>query len=88
MAGCRADCLHRRLVEDYRDGRRAWEDDFELQTGTTYRPGILAEQQRAERRGGRNEVSDFAEAQPPPTFRDWLERAAGERQAHDDPGAS
>lgn len=74
---CYSGCLHRQLVESYRDGRRAWEDEFEDTTGTTYRPGIIEEQRRAERRGGRNEVGDFIEAHPPPTFRDWLEANAG-----------
>lgn len=32
MSGCRADCLHRRLVSDYRDARDAWEADLEATT--------------------------------------------------------
>lgn len=72
MRGCRQDCLHRRLVEDYRDARQAWEDQLEDATGHTYVPGLVTQQRRAARRGGRNEVDDFVEAVPPVTFRDAL----------------
>lgn len=72
---CSAD--HEALVAEYRDARFAWEDLFEASTGETYRPGIIAEQREASRRGGRNEVTDFVESTPPITFRAWLEGNAG-----------
>lgn len=80
--GCRDQCLHRASVEDYRAGRAAWEEGFETATGQSYRPDIIAEQQRAERRGGRNEVADYVESSPPPTFRAWLE---GHRNRNQEP---
>lgn len=75
---------HETLVAEYRDGRQAWEDAFEAGTNETYRPGVIAEQRRASRRGGRNEVVDFVEGSPPLTFRAWLEGSAG---ANRDPSA-
>lgn len=80
VGACRVGCLHRESVENYRAGRAAWEEAFEEATGSSYRPGIIAERQRAERRGGRNEVGDFVESTPPPTFRAWLEGRAGHNQ--------
>lgn len=68
---------HVALVGEYRDARFAWEDRFEAGTGTTYRAGIIAEQRHASRRGGRNEVVDFVDTDPPVTFRDWLVGSAG-----------
>lgn len=32
MLGCTTRCLHRQLVENYRDARQAWEDQAEAET--------------------------------------------------------
>ena len=60
----------------YRDARDAWLVQFDLQTNHTYRPGIIAQQRRLERRGGRREVTDWLEDHPAPTFRQFLEGLA------------
>lgn len=60
------------LLEEYRAVREAWEVRFDLEANTTYRPGVIAEHRRKERRGGRREVTDFVDENPPPMFREWL----------------
>lgn len=56
----------------YVEAREAWETRFDLEANTTYRRGIIAEERRRERRGGRREVTDFLEANPAPVFKDFL----------------
>jgi hypothetical protein len=56
----------------YREAREAWEIRFDLEANTTYRPGLIARERRAERRGGRREVTDFLEQNPPPVLRDFM----------------
>lgn len=60
------------LIGAFRDARDAWADRFEAATGRTYVPGIIEEERRKERRGGRREVTDFVDQDPPPLFADWL----------------
>lgn len=60
------------LIADFRAVRDQWEVAFDLHTNHTYYPGIIAEQRRLERRGGRREVTDWIADNPPPMFRDWL----------------
>ena len=62
----------------YRDARDQWLVQFDLQTGHTYRPGIIARERRLERRGGRREVTDWLDDNPAPTFRQFLEGLAQE----------
>lgn len=59
------------MIEEYRAARDQWEVRFE-ETNRTYRPGIIAEERRRERRGGRREVTDWLDDNPPPVFREWL----------------
>lgn len=76
---CRTGCLHRRLVEDYRDARAAWEALREsgAQAPTSV-PGVA----HSEAAIYQLEDEDFRAAFPPPTFRQWLE--ANARGAHAD----
>ncbi len=60
------------LIEEYRYAREKWETDFDLNCNRSYRPGIIAAERRKERRGGRREVTDWLEDNPPPVFREWL----------------
>lgn len=60
------------LLVCYRAAREQWEIEFDLQTGHTYYPGIIEEERRKERRGGRREVTDYLDQFPPPVFGDWL----------------
>lgn len=65
----------------YRDAREQWLVQFDLQTNHTYRPGIIAAERRKERRGGRREVTDWLDDNPPPTFRAFLEGLAQDMHA-------
>lgn len=56
MAGCSVRCLHRQLVENYRDARDAWESIAEAET-----------------HGYATELAEYAEQNPGPTFKVWLE---------------
>lgn len=60
------------LLTEYRYAREQWELRFETATNMTYRPRIIERELRKADRGGRNEVYDFVEQDPPPMFRDWL----------------
>lgn len=64
----------------HRDARDAWLVQFDLECNASYRPGIIASERRKERRGGRREVTDWLEDHPAPTFRQFLEGLAQERQ--------
>lgn len=64
------------VTNAYRDARDHWLVQFDLQCNCTYRPGIIAQQRRLERRGGRREVTDWLETNPAPTFRQFLEGLA------------
>jgi len=73
--GCHARCLHRVLVEGYRDARHAWEA---LRESDTPVPAAYA--------GGATttcmqlEDDEFRAAYPPPTFKQWLiDHSAAER---------
>lgn len=61
------------LFAEYRAARDQWEIRFDLETNHTYRPGIIAEERRKERRGGRREITDWLDENPPPVLADWLE---------------
>lgn len=71
------------LLAEYRAARDQWEINFDLTTGYTYRPGIIAEARAKSRRGGRNEVCDYVDEHPPPVLAEWLEswHAARREQA-------
>ena len=58
--------------------REGWLVRFDLETNTTYYSGVIAVERRRERRGGRREVTDWLEDNPPPTFRAVLEGLASE----------
>lgn len=65
---CRRDCLHRAMVEEYRDARHAWEalresDVIVMGVAGTAHAAVAAYQLSDE---------EFARAFPPPLFRDWL----------------
>lgn len=60
------------LLIEYRYAREKWENDFETATNKTYRPGLIKVERRKARRGGRREVTDFVDENPPPMFTDWL----------------
>lgn len=62
--GCKASCLHRQTVEEYRDTRHAWESLRES--------GHLVPHGGTEVAAHQLEEDDFRQAFPPPTFRDWL----------------
>ena len=64
----------------YYDAREPWERHFELETSQTWERGLIAREKRKERRGGRREVTDFVEAHPPPTFKQFLVGLAGSRR--------
>lgn len=49
-------CLHRQLVENYRDARDAWEAQAEAAT-----------------HGYATELREYAQDNPGPTFKAWLE---------------
>jgi hypothetical protein len=68
---------------DYRGARDSWEREFERTTHVSYAPGILARERRREARGGRREVTDYAEENPPPVWRDYLANAAAARHDPD-----
>lgn len=69
------------LLEEYRAVREQWEIRFDLETNQTYYPGVIEIERRKERRGGRREVTDWLEDNPPPMFREWLaEWHAGRRE--------
>lgn len=61
----------------YSPAREQWEIDFDLHANATYRPGIIERERRKTRRGGRNEVTDFVAAHPPPTLKAFLLAYAG-----------
>jgi hypothetical protein len=68
------------LLAEYRAARDQWEIEFDLKTGRTYRPGIIAEARAKSRRGGRNEVTDYVDEYPPPVLSEWLEEWHGARR--------
>lgn len=65
------------VTETYWHARNAWEVAFDLEANQTWRPGLIGRERRKERRGGRREVTDHIEQNPPPTFRDHLVAQAG-----------
>lgn len=72
------------LLDEFRSARDRWEVRFDLETGHTYRPGIIARERRRERRGGRREITDWLDENPPPVFREWLvEWHAARREAEE-----
>ena len=72
------------IMEMYAPARQAWEDRFEAETNMTYHRGIIATERRAERRGGRREVTDFIEVDYPPTLKEYLLANAGMHQDRSD----
>jgi hypothetical protein len=60
------------LFEEYRAARDRWIVRFDVETGHTYYDGIIRVERRRERRGGRREITDWLDENPPPVFRDWL----------------
>lgn len=70
------------MLDEYRAARDRWEVEFDLQTGHTYRPGIIARERRRSTRGGRREITDYVDENPPPVLREWLiEWAAAQRDS-------
>lgn len=61
------------VMSSYREARDQWETRFDLETNRTYVPGIISEERRKERRGGRREITDFIAENPPPVLRDFME---------------
>lgn len=78
------------LLTEFRYAREKWERDFELATGHTYERGIIARERRKARRGGRREVTDFVDENPPPMYADWLREwhASRREPCEDAPGAT
>lgn len=68
------------LFAEYRATREHWEVQFDLHTGHTYYPGIIQAERRKERRGGRREVTDWVDENPPPVLAEWLEEWHGARR--------
>lgn len=68
------------LLAEYRAARDQWEIEFDLQTGHTYRPGVIEQWRRKAKRGGRNEVCDYVDENPPPVLAEWLEEWHGARR--------
>lgn len=60
------------VMAAYFEARNQWEIRFDLETNQTYRPGVIAREKHRERRGGRREVTDFLEANPPPRLADFM----------------
>lgn len=60
------------LFAEYRACREQWVIMFDLETGQSYYPGIIAEWRQKSRRGGRNEVCDYVDEHPPPVLSEWL----------------
>lgn len=73
MRGCRASCLHRQLVENYRDARFANEALRESSAPAYGAAGA------ANSGAGAHQLTDdeFRELYPAPTFKDWLIAHAG-----------
>lgn len=69
------------LLEAYRAVRDQWVTDFDLGCNQSYYPGIIEVERRRERRGGRREVTDWLEDNPPPVWRDWLVEWYAEQRA-------
>lgn len=69
MRGCRRDCLHRRLVDGYRDARDARdalrESDAPAPVGVTGTNGAHVSMAQLE-------DEEFARHVPPVLFKDWL----------------
>jgi hypothetical protein len=68
------------LLAEYRAAREIWEVRFDLETGHTYRPGIIERERRRARRGGRREITDLVDENPPPVLAEWLEEWHGARR--------
>lgn len=64
-------------MEQYHAARTDWLVRFDLEANTTYYPGVIEVERRKTRRGGRNEVTDFVAAHPPPTLKQFLLAHAG-----------
>lgn len=69
------------LLTEYRYARELWENDFERVTGYTYERGLIERERIKERRGGRREVTDFVDENPPPMYADWLREWHASRRA-------
>jgi len=72
------------LHAEYLAARDQWEIEFDLKTGHTYYPGIIALERRRERRGGRREITDYVDEFPPPRWRDWLVEWHAARREQDE----
>lgn len=70
------------LLDAYRCAREQWVIEFDLQCSMSYTPALLRRELRKARRGGRNEVYDYVESNPPPLFRDWLAEWYAEQREH------
>jgi hypothetical protein len=83
QGGLAAIATQEALFAEYRAARDQWVTMFDLTTGRTYYPGIIAEARMKSRRGGRNEVCDYVDEHPPPVLGEWLEQwnAARREQA-------
>lgn len=60
------------LMTNYYWARDHWITQFDLHCNQSYYPGVIAVERRKEKRGGRREVTDWIDENPPPVFREWL----------------
>lgn len=60
------------VMSAYLEAREQWEIQFEFATNQSYAPGCVAREKRRERRGGRREITDFIEDNPPPVLADFM----------------
>jgi hypothetical protein len=69
MRGCRRDCLHRKMVEEYRDAHLSREMQRESsQTAPTSVPGTVGTDVAM----WQLEADEFRQHVPPILFKDWL----------------
>lgn len=68
------------IIDAYRSVRDQWEIRFDLETNQSYYPGVIEIERGKERRGGRREVTDWLEENPPPTWREFLVEWASSRR--------
>lgn len=67
VPGCHASCLHRQLVEGYRDARHAWEALLESDAVVDVAGGA-----HSIVTGAQLTADELAVWVPRPTFKDWL----------------
>lgn len=82
QGGLAAQLTYAQMLDEYRSARDRWEVRFDVETGHTYTPGIIARERRRERRGGRREITDWVDENPPPVFGEWLQEWHAARREH------